>query len=319
MRVAHSLFLLRHKGELLPPHHPARGVRRIRCRPRHRHQQSVQQFVGHPRRPEHFQPCKPSVQVGRRGFAERCQRSSISVLVQLGRFVAYDPEAPPDISDFITVTLGRGGGGPHTEAAARCRESLVELGFDAPEWGDLARGLRPDFDPAADQFTSLSRNGWQQKASDVVENDFLARSIWPTLAHPEQALLRSQQGPMAGLPFTSSPLSAETTFQSQEFRVLFLRRLWQPLPLSSFTCRCGRPLDSRFHHRAACPLAGVLGRRGFALESAAARVCREAGGRVTTNVLVQDMDLLPPPSGGQPQAGSRRRWPPTVQGSTTGH
>ena len=40
-------------------------------------------------------------------------------------------------------------------------------------------------------------------------------------------------------------------------------------------------------------LAGVLGRRGFALESAAARVCREAGGRVTTNVLVQDMDLLP--------------------------
>ena len=36
-----------------------------------------------------------------------------------------------------------------------------------------------------------------------------------------------------------------------------------------------------------------MGRRGFALESAAARVCREAGGRVTTNVLVQDMDLLP--------------------------
>ena len=199
----------------------------------------------------------------------------------------------PDISDFITVTLSRGGGGPHTEAAARSRESLVELGFDAPEWGDLARGLRPDFDPAADQFPSLSRNGWQQKASDVVENVFLARSVWPTLAQPEQALLRSQQGPMAGLPFTSLPLSAETTFQSQEFRVLFLRRLWQPLPLSSFTCRCGRPLDSRGHHRAACPLAGVLGRRGFALESAAARVCREAGGRVTTNVLVQDMDLLP--------------------------
>ena len=32
---------------------------------------------------------------------------------------------------------------------------------------------------------------------------------------------------------------------------------------------------------------------GFALESAVACVCREAGGRVTTNVLVQDMDLLP--------------------------
>ena len=44
---------------------------------------------------------------------------------------------------------------------------------------------------------------------------------------------------------------------------------------------------------AACAQAGVLGRRGFALESAAARVCREAGARVSTNVLVRDLDLLP--------------------------
>ena len=33
------------------------------------------------------------------------------------------------------------------------------------------------------------------------------------------------------------------------------------------------------------------GATGFALESAAARVCREAGGRVTTNVMVRDLDL----------------------------
>ena len=136
-----------------------------------------------------------------------------------------------------------------------------------------------------------SKQAWQQKASDAVENSFQAQSIWPTLAPPEQALLRSQQGPMAGLPYTCLPISPETTFQPQELRVLFLRRLWQPLPMSSFTCRCGRPLDSRGHHRAACLLAGVLGRRGFSLESAAARVCREAGRRVTTNIRVQDMDL----------------------------
>ena len=37
--------------------------------------------------------------------------------------------------------------------------------------------------------------------------------------------------------------------------------------------------------------AGVLERRGFALESAAARMCREAGGRVMTNVLVRELDL----------------------------
>ena len=41
-------------------------------------------------------------------------------------------------------------------------------------------------------------------------------------------------------------------------------------------------------------MAGVLGRRGFALESAAARVCREAGARVSLDVRVQDMDLARP-------------------------
>ena len=39
---------------------------------------------------------------------------------------------------------------------------------------------------------------------------------------------------------------------------------------------------------------GVLGRKGFALESAAARVCREAGARVTENVLVRDLDIFAP-------------------------
>ena len=38
----------------------------------------------------------------------------------------------------------------------------------------------------------------------------------------------------------------------------------------------------------------MLGRRGFALESTAARICREAGGRVRTNVFVRDMDLPEP-------------------------
>ena len=37
----------------------------------------------------------------------------------------------------------------------------------------------------------------------------------------------------------------------------------------------------------------VLSRRAFALESAAARVCRETGARVTTNVMVRDLDFVP--------------------------
>ena len=80
-------------------------------------------------------------------------------------------------------------------------------------------------------------------------------------------------------------------FPPQLFRVLLLRRLWFPLPLSSRTCLCGRPLDVLGHHRAACSRAGVLANRGFSVESAVARFCREAGARVSTNLFVRDLDL----------------------------
>ena len=46
------------------------------------------------------------------------------------------------------------------------------------------------------------------------------------------------------------------------------------------------------------PEQGWLGRRGYAVESAATRVCREAGARVTTNVMIRDMDLPVPEARG---------------------
>ena len=70
-----------------------------------------------------------------------------------------------------------------------------------------------------------------------------------------------------------------------------------PLPPTKRTCGCGRLLDSFGHHCAACANVGVLGRRGFALESAAARVCREAGARVSVNQLVRDLDIAAPDAG----------------------
>ena len=94
---------------------------------------------------------------------------------------------------------------------------------------------------------------------------------------------------------STQPVSAASRFDPQCFRVLLLRRFWCQLPLSSATCRCGQPLDSRGHHRGACATAGVLGRRGYPLESCAARICREAGATVSVNIRVQDLDLLPVP------------------------
>ena len=55
--------------------------------------------------------------------------------------------------------------------------------------------------------------------------------------------------------------------------------------------RVGRPrsaLDFSGHHRVACARAGIADR---APESVVAGICRDAGGRVRTNMFVRDMDL----------------------------
>ena len=95
----------------------------------------------------------------------------------------------------------------------------------------------------------------------------------PRLAEDDRALLRSQSGPLAGMSFSTVPARID----SQAFRVLLLRLLRLPLPLSSRRCRCG--LFWYGHHRASCATAGVLGRRGFAVENAAARITKRPTGR----------------------------------------
>ena len=77
----------------------------------------------------------------------------------------------------------------------------------------------------------------------------------------------------------------------EPFRVVLLRRLRMPLPLSVRCCSCGRILDPFGHHRAVCSTVGVLSRRGFAVENAVAQICREGGARVSTNIFVRDLDL----------------------------
>ena len=114
-------------------------------------------------------------------------------------------------------------------------------------------------------------------------------TLRPTLSDAEGALLRSQGGPLASAPFVSFPMSRFARLEPQVLRVLFLRRLRLPLPLTARACPCGRPLDDLGHHRSACAVAGTLGRRGFPLENA--DLSRGRWKRVRTNIYVRDMDL----------------------------
>ena len=51
-------------------------------------------------------------------------------------------------------------------------------------------------------------------------------------------------------------------------------------------------MDALGDHRAACSTVGVLAARAVPLERAWARVGREAGGRVKTNVYLKNLNLL---------------------------
>ena len=165
--------------------------------------------------------------------------------------------------------------GFHVVAASIAREELIRAGFRAPAWSQVAAGLRPDAPQVKDHQIGMPGDGWPH--THLVET-----SVRPRLSATEQAMLRSQGGPLSGVPFSCFPTSALSRFDPSQFRVLMLRRLWLPLPPSSRNCRCRRLLDVPWPPP-----------RGFALESTAARICREAGARVGTNVMVRDMDLLP--------------------------
>ena len=74
--------------------------------------------------------------------------------------------------------------------------------------------------------------------------------------------------------FTTVPYTADLTYPSHLFRALLLRRLRLPLSLHV-------PVDQgHFEAEAFTPL-----------ERAAARVCREAGARVSTHTLISDLNI----------------------------
>ena len=113
------------------------------------------------------------------------------------------------------------------------------------------------------------RSTHQFHCSPTIENTLCGHS-----SLQRTAMVRSQSGPLSSVPFTAVPTNWVTRFEAEQFRVLLLRRLRLPLPLSFRSCRCGRLLDALGHHRAACSRSGVLGRRGLAVESA--QICRKA-------------------------------------------
>ena len=134
--------------------------------------------------------------------------------------------------------------------------------------------------------TRMAARDFEPHGAPIQDLLFAAR-----LSPSASATIRSQGGPGAGVALVTCSTCRITTIPPQLFRVTLLRRLRLPLHLTVRSCRCGPPLHEFGHHRAACAqAAGVLSRRGWTLENVVARICREAGGRVSTNVFMRDLD-----------------------------
>ena len=171
----------------------------------------------------------------------------------------------PRVVAEILAELGDRSASPCLEEARSAAWDLFGvMGFEPPSWHAVVNGARPPHD--GEHEPGCFERGWQHEASSRVERQHREVNLFPRLSEAGRALVRSQAGPSSGLALSTCPTCRITSLDSHLFRVLLLRRLQLPLPL------CVLVGVAAHLNRAACARAGVLGRRGCAVESVAARI-----------------------------------------------
>ena len=180
------------------------------------------------------------------------------------------------------------------EEVRQCAQDLRDSGVVLPSWEDIWNGQKPQPPDEDDHEPGQWKHGWQYYASTQIETHFRGSVVLPSMSATARSLLRSQSGCCSGRHLTLSPVSPESTYSNEKFRALLLRRMRLPLQVAASRCNgnsCRACLDALGDHRAACSLAGRLVLRSSPVERMWARVCREGGARVQTNVFLRDLNL----------------------------
>jgi hypothetical protein len=173
------------------------------------------------------------------------------------------PCSAPPRTPVVAATIQHLSANPSTaprqvQAAQAARRALQDHGWEPSAWQQLV-GERPPPSQAT-AIDGLTQPRWQQHATFSFTTAARAQ-VYSTL--DSQAMLDPQTGPHASrafatIPYTTIPYTTEVTCPDHIFRILMLRRLRLPLPLTERACRCRRTLDPLGDHRAACSRAGVL-------------------------------------------------------------
>ena len=151
---------------------------------------------------------------------------------------------------------------PHHIEGVTISEAALRLsGFHPPSWEELAEGLRPG-NVSSKMRTQPRCCCWQKLTAESLELDFWENVLMPPFPVEKRALLKSQSGPFSSTPQVAFPTTTPTTpfpfirpFATADVAVL------------------STALATTVQH---AQVAGVLRRRGFPLESAAARAGRQA-------------------------------------------
>ena len=203
----------------------------------------------------------------------------------------------PDMAT-LTIQRMRDPTGPPTVVSAQTvAQQLIGVeGVEPLSWAALENGQRPPRREPEDFEPGVCRHGWQHETASRVERQHRGRLIGPSPAKRagNAALPKRTSGRSATVDHAVK-LPQPDRFPPDRFtlfRVLLLRRIRSSLPV----------------HVSVGARAGVLGRRGFAVESAGARICREGGGRVVTNAMLRDFDLAASKPGGSAACGDPGGW-----------
>ena len=137
----------------------------------------------------------------------------------------------------------------------QCKQAVLDACLEIPHWQEWADSPFPrEHQPEPSQEA-----GWQQRATEKLEQKFVCEEVWLVLSDSTRALLWSWHGPLVAAPLIAFPTKA-TRLEAQPFRG---------------------------QHRAACVMGE--GRRDFLLEVVAAHVCREVGACVS---ITRDVELV---------------------------